>query len=431
MKACPSVAPFTMTDLIVTMYRSPFVLLAMIVGLAISFTAQAQMGDRRTVTPPVYPPVCQRIPAMDQYTVSQTIQQALDSCPPGKMVLLVPSTRAKVFYSGPLSLPSGVSLGIDKGAVLRALPDPRLYDNGRGSCGTLDSQGNGCRAFITLSHVRGSGIYGQGMIDGQGGASVTGKTQTWWQLATSAKSDDAKQNAPRLIQVDHARDITLYQITLKNAPNFHVAVSDSEGITLWGITIDTPATARNTDGVDPMGSSDVTLINSRISTGDDNVAIKAGNAPASHISIVNNQFGSGHGMSIGSEINRGVSDVLVDGLTLTGTTNGLRIKSDRSRGGQVRAVRYQNICMQDVDNPVVIDTHYDPHASGTMIPDYRDITFDNVRTGNGKITLDGYSETFPLEMTIKNVSIAEQATVVQRFAIIHGQFTRAPQTACR
>jgi len=420
-----------MTDPIVTINRSPFVLLAMIFGLAISFTAQAQMGDRRTVTQPVYPPVCQRIPAMDQYTVSQTIQQALDSCPPGKMVLLVPSTRAKVFYSGPLSLPSGVSLGIDKGAVLRSLPDPRLYDNGRGSCGTLDSQGNGCRAFITLSHVRGSGIYGQGMIDGQGGASVTGKTQTWWQLAASAKSDDAKQNAPRLIQVDHARDITLYQVTLKNAPNFHVAVSDSEGVTLWGITIDTPATARNTDGVDPMGSSDVTLINSRISTGDDNVAIKAGNAPASHISIVNNQFGSGHGMSIGSEINRGVSDVLVDGLTLTGTTNGLRIKSDRSRGGQVRAVRYQNICMQDVDNPVVIDTHYDPHASGTMIPDYWDITFDNVRTGNGKITLDVYSETFPLEMTIKNVSIAEQATVVQRFAIIHGQFTRAPQTACR
>ncbi|MFP3438558.1 glycosyl hydrolase family 28 protein [Pantoea sp. SIMBA_133] len=410
------------------MCRSASILFA-VLSVLMSFTAQA--GDRRRVTQPVSPPVCQRIYASNQSNIGPHIQQALNNCPLGRMVLLVPSPTVKTLTSGPLSLPSGVSLGVDKGAVLSAIPDPRLYDNGRGSCGKLDNQGNGCRAFITLTHGHGSGIYGQGVIDGQGAASMAGEGQTWWQLAARAKNDEAKQNAPRLIQIDHASDITLYQITLKNAPNFHVVINDSQGITLWGITIDTPATARNTDGVDPMGSSDVTLINSRISTGDDNVAIKAGNAPASHISILNNQFGFGHGMSIGSEINRGVSDVLVDGLTLTGTTNGLRIKSDRSRGGQVRAIRYQNVCMQNVDNPVVMDTHYDTHASGTMIPDYRDITFDNVKTGKGKLTLDGYSEVYPLEMTLKNVTVGEQATIEERFAIVHGRFTRAPQTACR
>ncbi|WP_275272808.1 glycosyl hydrolase family 28 protein, partial [Pantoea ananatis] len=106
--------------------------------------------------------------------------------------------------------------------MLSAIPDPRLYDNGRGNCGKLDNQGNGCRAFITLTHVHGSGIFGQGVIDGQGAASMAGEGQSWWQLAASAKNDEAKQNAPRLIQIDHASDITLYQITLKNAPNFHV-----------------------------------------------------------------------------------------------------------------------------------------------------------------------------------------------------------------
>ncbi|WP_264238596.1 glycoside hydrolase family 28 protein [Pantoea ananatis] len=409
------------------MCRSASILCA-VLSVLMSFTALA--GDRRTLTQPVSPPVCQRIYASHQTNAAPIIQQTLNNCPSGRMVLLVPSPTVKTLMSGPLSLPSGVSLGIDKGAVLSAIPDPRLYDNGRGSCGKLDNQGNGCRAFITLNHVHGSGIYGQGVIDGQGAASMAGEAQTWWQLAASAKNDEAKQNAPRLIQIDHASNITLYQITLKNAPNFHVVINESQGITLWGITIDTPATARNTDGVDPMGSSDVTLINSRISTGDDNVAIKAGNAPASHISILNNQFGFGHGMSIGSEINRGVSDVLVDGLTLTGTTNGLRIKSDRSRGGLVSAVRYQNVCMVNVENPILLDTHYDPRIKGSSIPFYRDITFDHVNAGNGKITLQGYSDAFPLEITLQKVFIGEQAVIKQENALIHGIFTRTTRREC-
>ncbi|MCH9296870.1 glycoside hydrolase family 28 protein [Pantoea allii] len=382
------------------------------------------------VTQPRLPPVCQRLSAGSDVNVAQVIQQALDTCPKGNMVMLQPSSQASVFFSGPLQVPSGVSLAIGKGAVLKAIADPHLYDNGHQTCGALDRQGNGCVPFITLKHARDSGIYGQGVIDGQGGNLMTGQSQTWWQLAASAKNSEDKQNAPRLIQIDDSSDITLYQITLKNAPNFHVVISNSQGVTLWGITIATPATARNTDGVDPMGSTDVSLINSDISTGDDNVAIKAGNAPAAHISVLNNHFGAGHGMSIGSEINRGVSEVRVDGLTLTGTTNGLRIKSDRSRGGRVSAVHYQNICMDNVENPIVMDTHYDPHVSGSLIPSYQDITFEHIRAGNGKITLLGYSDALPLVIALKDVLIGARAQVEQQHAVIHGGFTRTSQSGC-
>ncbi len=142
-----------------------------------------------------------------------------------------------------------------------------------------------------------------------------------------------------------------------------------------GITIDTPASARNTDGVDPMGSSNVTLSHSTISTGDDNVAIKAGDRGTSHISILDNHFGAGHGMSIGSEVNKGVSDVTVNGLIFDSTTNGLRIKSDRSRGGLVTGVTFNNICMQNVKNPISLDTHYNIDAAGQLIPEFRNILF--------------------------------------------------------
>ncbi|MGK3810989.1 glycosyl hydrolase family 28 protein, partial [Enterococcus faecium] len=91
-----------------------------------------------------------------------------------------------------------------------------------------------------------------------------------------------------------------------------------------------------TDGIDPGASQDVTITHSFIRTGDDNVAIKAGSGTTSHISLIDNHFYWGHGLSIGSETVGGVSDILVQNLTLDGTTSGLRIKSDVSRGGLVR-----------------------------------------------------------------------------------------------
>src|SRR5205823_3569053 len=112
-----------------------------------------------------------------------------------------------------------------------------------------------------------------------------------------------------------------------------------------GVRIKTPANARNTDGIDPSGATNVTVVNSYIQAGDDGIAIKAGSAGASsNITILNNHFYGTHGISIGSETNAGVTNVLVQNNTLagsdtagnvSGSNNGLRIKSDSSRGGHV------------------------------------------------------------------------------------------------
>ena len=71
-------------------------------------------------------------------------------------------------------------------------------------------------------------------------------------------------------------NFTLYRITLKNSANFHVAYSGGNGFTAWGVKINTPKNARNTDGIDPGNSTNVTITHCFIHTGDDNVAIKAG-----------------------------------------------------------------------------------------------------------------------------------------------------------
>src|SRR6185437_4655481 len=112
-----------------------------------------------------------------------------------------------------------------------------------------------------------------------------------------------------------------------------------------GVKIYSPKNARNTDGIDPGNSSNVTIAYSWIDTGDDNVAIKAGaGLPATHMTIAHNHFYSGHGMSIGSETNGGVSAIDVSDLTIEDADYGLRIKSNPSRGGLVEGISYRDVC---------------------------------------------------------------------------------------
>nr|ANJ43630.1 glycoside hydrolase family 28 [Peruphasma schultei] len=386
-----------------------------------------QAKDLRTVTEPKNPATCASLKATSG-DESKTIQAALNSCAKGKAVELSSGT----FSSGPLTIPSGVSLLVNKGAVLKALPNPALYDLGAKTCGTRDDVGVGCKPFITIHGATGSGIYGQGIIDGQGGETMTGHKESWWKIPESGDSAKENQNVPRLIQINDSADITLYQITLKNSPLYHVATSKTNGFTVWGITIDTPSSSHNTDGVDPMGSQNVTIAHCRISTGDDNVAIKAITAPSRHISVLNNHFGAGHGMSIGSEITYGGSDITVSGLTLDGTTNGLRIKSNTFRGGLVSGVTYTNVCMRNVEHPIILDMEYGHHVTGNLTPEFRDIAFNNVKVlTTGTYTFDGLSDSRPIQATMNDVHIKKGSKWVTSHAKLSGTWAEdATGTAC-
>lgn len=357
--------------------------------------------DRRIVQEPVMPShVCATLSPDNS-----SLQAALDHCPAGQAVRLSAATNEHVFLSGPLQIPSGVFLWIDHDATLMAVNDPKAYDRGNHTCGTIDAYGNGCLPFISIHHSDGGGIMGDGTIDGQGGVIMQGARESWWQLARRAQALEGKQNIPRLLEIDESSNITLYRVALHNSPNFHVAMNQVRGITIWGVTIDSPADARNTDGIDPSAAQDVTIAHTYIRTGDDDIAIKAGKSGmTAHLSILDNHFYSGHGMSIGSETLSGVQDIEVRNLTLDGTTSGLRIKSDASRGGVVSNVHYENVCMRNNRWPIDFDTHYDKHASGSEIPVYRNITLDHVSGQGGTLVFRGYDQKHALQITLNDVS---------------------------
>ena len=206
-----------------------------------------------------------------------------------------------------------------------------------------------------------------------------------------------------------AYEAALYKITLRNSPNFHVAVNDTDGFTAWGVKIMTPKTARNTDGIDPGSSHNVTIAHCSIHTGDDDVAVKSGKSgPASNISILHNHFYTGHGMSIGSGTSGGVDHMLVDDLTIDGADNGIRIKSDRSRGGLVDDLRHRDVCIRDTKNPLVFTPLYTTFL-GDQLPIYRDITLENIHILTaGSYTFLGLDTEYKLGLTVDNVFADDQ-----------------------
>ncbi len=399
--------------------------LAVVAALASSgllFSESVFAQDSRLVKEPQTPAICSVLTAQlesgKQNAASgrapdtQSLQAAIDACRPGQAVRLSSRNGKAAFLSGALQLRSGISLLLDAGVTLYASTHTLDYDRGTGTCGINDDKGKGCKPFITIERAKGSGIYGEGVIDGQGGERIMGKEESWWQIARRAQKENNRQNVPRLIEVTQSNDFTLHNITLRNSPNFHVTLNQVDGFTAWGVRIDTPANARNTDGIDPISSRNITIANSYIRTGDDNVAIKAGNnGPTENISIRNNHFYSGHGMSIGSETNGGVSNVLVENLSMDGTTSGLRIKSDVSRGGLVQNINYRNVCIRNVKAPIDFDTHYGKTATGNLVPQYRNISLEHVQSLTpGKIILQGYDAEHVIVLKMKDVSVADKSS---------------------
>ncbi len=209
--------------------------------------------DTRTVAEPVIPPVCASLGAklavVDGRTVApedenksdtKRIQQALDACPAGKAVELKPDGSSAAFLAGPLQLRAGVTLLVSKGAVLFASRDPREFDIAPGACGIVNTRGRGCKPLIAGDNVAGAAVMGDGVIDGRGWAKLTGQTVSWWDLAQQAKVQNANQNCPRILVLQRCNNFTLYRITLKNSPNFHVSYNGGNGFTAWGVIIDTP-----------------------------------------------------------------------------------------------------------------------------------------------------------------------------------------------
>ncbi|HSY68714.1 MAG TPA: glycosyl hydrolase family 28 protein [Edaphobacter sp.] len=394
-------------------------------------SVEAFAQDSRTVTEPIIPPSCMVLqaqqmivngePASETTLDTSRLQSALAGCASGQAVELSTSGTNNVFLIGPITLPAGVTLLVDGGVTVFGSRNPADYQvttAGAETCGTVGTAGNGCLALITASAAN-AAIMGYGVIDGRGQDKLLVKgvvaTYSWWDNAGTAQlTSGGAQNNPILVSAN-AANLILYKITFRNSPMFHVKwsgnLTNKTGFTAWGVKVITPFSTRNTDGIDPSGLN-ISILNSSISDGDDNVAVSA-SSPAQNITVSNVNTYSGHGISIGSITKGGLTNMLVENIVQMGTAIdkngiGLRIKAQQSNGGLVQNVTYQNVCSANNKVAIYLSPYYSTSA-GTSYPSLENIVYRNIHViTEGTVTLQGYQNTAgtvinPSTITLDNV----------------------------
>ena len=272
------------------------------------------------------------------------------------------------FISGPLTLPSGVTLWIDKDVTLFASRDVTTYvlkasnnqycGNTAVSATKAGSSGN-CNPLIGGSNMVNSAVVGEGSIDSRGYAEIvtsdanypimkvdlscsntyanyalqlagnaaaktplqleqantpcdnggtfvdtksSSRNMTWWDLAFlgnmvgNGMTGVSSQSVFRMMVFDYAKNLTLYKITMNNSANFHMVPSGIDGLTVWGVKVQTPSLAafanpagngnplytgftftkdnvKNTDAFDPGSAK--TLLSAQLNIGGSSATVGA------------------------------------------------------------------------------------------------------------------------------------------------------------
>uniref|UniRef100_A0ACD5TQZ6 Uncharacterized protein n=1 Tax=Avena sativa TaxID=4498 RepID=A0ACD5TQZ6_AVESA len=245
---------------------------------------------------------------------------------------------------------------------------------------------NGKRNWLVFYKAHGVSLSGSGLIDGKG--------QKWWDLPCKPhKGGDTHGpcDSPVALRFFESNNVTVQGLKVHNSPEFHFRFDGCRGVHVNGLSISSPALSPNTDGIHVENTQDVLIANTAISNGDDCVSIGAGTL---NVHIENVTCGpGGHGISIGSLGKQGsracVSNITVRNAVIRHSDNGVRIKTWQGGSGSVSAVTFENVRMDTVRNPIIIDQYYcltkscDNATTAVFVSDitYTGIwgTYDNVR----------------------------------------------------
>jgi hypothetical protein len=302
------------------------------------------------------------------------IQAALTECSTGGTV----SLTGGQFKSGPLYITGvNVSLDVEDGASLVAAFGPQHWPQittaGRSNNRSCASGHRPCyQDFIVFRGCDGCSFKGSGTLSGRA-------VELDWYLLRNIVKNSSRLNAssPNMLTVVDSSDFVLSGVTILDAPNFNIELTNVTRAEISFINITSPwwtdADGKvqqpfNTDGIDPgAGSSDIWIHDCYISNGDDSIAVKPSTDTSSctrNILVEDCVFERGRGCSIGSVGQGCISDVVFSNITMRSDTGGCRVKAySTSAAGFVRNVTWRDISITGQAVPGLARSGGGPYCS--------------------------------------------------------------------
>ncbi|KAJ6904274.1 polygalacturonase [Populus alba x Populus x berolinensis] len=318
------------------------------------------------------------------------------ACTTPKSVFLVPPGRHYMVNATRFKGPCADRLIIQIDGTIVAPDEPKNWDP------------NLPRLWLYFSKLNGVLFQGNGVIDGSG--------SKWWASSCKKNKSNPCRGAPTALTIDSSSAVKINGLTIQNSQQMHFVISHSDSVRVSDVLVSAPEDSPNTDGIHITGSTNVVLQDCKIGTGDDCVSIVNG---SSNIKMKRIFCGPGHGISIGSlgkDNSTGmVTKVVLDTAFLRETTNGLRIKTWQGGRGYVRGVRFENVGMENVANPIVIDQFYcdSPKTcqNQTSAVEISEITYRNISgtTKSSKAMKFACSDTVPCSnIVLSNINLEKK-----------------------
>ncbi len=221
---------------------------------------------------------------------------------------------------------------------------------------------------------------------------------------------------PSLVGLYHCKNVLVEGVTLFKSPMWMLHPVYSEDIVVHGVRFvsadpdgqpSPEGTGPNGDGVDVDSCRNVRISDCFFSTSDDCIVIKSGrdndglrtNWPTEFVTITNCVMYQGHGaVVIGSETSGGIRNVTASNIVSKGTDTGIRIKSQRGRGGVLENFRFDNWVIEDAQKTAFEITmrygHTTEEPLSQRTPLFRNFAFSNLSVINARkvAALEGLPE---------------------------------------